>query len=325
MPIKKFEAGKPLESQLTATRLNELVDAINSATLKEGTGIRLTRNDAGTTVSAIKKREALDIRPFTPYLKEIDGGLYQISFAIGYVIECVLSQTNSIIELEVEGIIDSDGLPIWHDISQGQCAYVQAQVGSDGKITGKPKIVISEPSKAESSHYFPEVGDYTGADGSPMYKLCEFRLDDSRIKNFQAGQNILHFDERVTMRNLTSGSGVIRNVLKSYLPESDTVDFRTLSQLGGDGEPVMADGDGDTIEFRRVKDLGSHDAQVTVEGAGDAILVRGNSIDGTLSWKDCDGNSTQLIEWKDGLIITAGAVEFEAGCTGSETPTGSPP
>jgi len=94
--------------------------------------------------------------------------------------------------------------------------------------------------------------------------------------------------------------------------------------LDGDGVPIISDDGENSIPFRRIKGLGSPDGQVQVTEDGGAILVRGNGIDGTLTWLDCDDAPTLLLEWKDGLIITAGAQEFKAGCAPTATPTGTP-
>ena len=55
--LPRFQSGKPLDEQITAERMNALVDAINENRLNQGDGVRITRNNGNTTISAVKTRE----------------------------------------------------------------------------------------------------------------------------------------------------------------------------------------------------------------------------------------------------------------------------
>lgn len=49
--ITRFQAGQPLQEQLTAARLNSLIDAIVGNAVQTGVGYVATRNSGGTTLS----------------------------------------------------------------------------------------------------------------------------------------------------------------------------------------------------------------------------------------------------------------------------------
>ena len=51
MNLKPFEAGKPLLEQLTATRMNAIVAAVNAGEVMSGVGVRVSKTPGGTTIS----------------------------------------------------------------------------------------------------------------------------------------------------------------------------------------------------------------------------------------------------------------------------------
>lgn len=275
--LPKFQSGQPLEDQVTADRMNAIVSAVNANNLNQGTGIRITRNNSGTTISTVKNRTALDIRPFIPTLVRQEDDTYKVRISNGFLAEIQLSDTDSIIYHEPSDIMDGDQF-VYHVIELGQAGYISAEVGIDGKITGTVLFEVDDD-EAESVHYFPAIGDYTGATGAVKYKLFILDATTGTIQKVLSGQNLLHYAERFAMTNLTSGSGTIYKVLKDYDPATDTVNFRTLSQLGGSGEPLIKSGATDSIEFRRIKEKATG-AQVKVSADGDEILVQGNGVSG---------------------------------------------
>jgi hypothetical protein len=121
------------------------------------------------------------------------------------------------------------------------------------------------------------------------------------------------------MKNLEGDGGTNYRIGKDYDDSADTVGFRSLMQLTGDGatiiKPYGESGAGNTINFRRIKEKASP-ARIQVTTEGDAIKIHGNGVSGTLTHVTCEGTSTVILEWDDGLIIS-GSASFTAGCTGS--------
>jgi len=290
--LPQFQSGRPLEDELTSSRMNALVSAINSNELQQGTGIRITKGNGCQTVSAIRPRTALDIRPFTPYLQQEEDLTYKVRLSKGFLIETNISDYESFIYHEPDGI-ETDGVPVLHDIELGQAAYLEAEVDIYGKISGTPLIVIAEDD-AISEHYFPQVGEYSGQGGTVRYKLFVLDATEGRPVKFFSGQNVLHYAERVTMINLgdaTSGATEY-NVLKDYDSASDTINFRNIEQRDDDGETIIAEDGVDSIPFKRIGDRVTSPVQIQVTTVGDKVQIEGNGVDG-------DNDSVTVV---DGLV-----------------------
>jgi len=312
---KLVKGGDPI----TAKWANEIRSAV------QGLRDRQPSTDNG--------KKILSPKIFQPIVRNSENSetLFEVHVWEGLVIERIVSKLSDGLQIkmhEVKNSFDEElGELVWLGINPDQAAYVKFETDLYGKITSEPEIVV-DTKDVSQLHYYPLVGDYAGQNGLCYYKICELEVTDkneAKLIYFHMGDHITHYAERVTMRNLSDeSSGEVYNVLKTYIPEEDTVDFRSLKQLDGDGVPIISDDGENSIPFRRIKGLGSPDGQVQVTEDGGAILVRGNGIDGTLTWLDCDDAPTLLLEWKDGLIITAGAQEFKAGCAPTATPTGTP-
>jgi hypothetical protein len=257
--------------------------------------------------------------PFMPILKaeKGEGGFtYKIALSKGYVIERRIPDDQALIYHFPTELVDEDDNPIYHDITDGQAIYVKVLVKKDGTIEEEPSVLVGEDELA-GAHYKPKIFDFDGADGEHNYKIAVFEIVDSkpRLKLYGAGDNIDHYDERVTMENLEA-EGDCYEVGKTYNEASDKVEFRKLKQLDGEGVTLIKDQTDETINFRRIKDKTSP-KRIQVTQEGDAILVRGNDNSGTLTHIPCTGGAgTVILEWDDGLIISASA-SFTAGCTGS--------
>jgi hypothetical protein len=295
--LPKFQAGRPLEDELTSGRMNQIVSAINANELQQGTGIRITRGDGGTTISAVPQRTALDIRPFTAYISQDAESNYKGRVSKGFLIETKLDALESFVYHEPDGI-ELDGVPVLHDLTLGQGLFLEASVGIDGKITGTPSIVVGDDS-TESIHYFPIVGDYAGAVGTVRYKLFILETATGRAKKYFSGQNVLHYAERVTMKNLgdATTSATEYNVLKDYDPTSDEVNFRNIEQRDGTGETIIATDGADSIPIKRVAQRATS-PQVTVSTVDDDIVVEGNGVDG-------DNGAVTVV---DGLVTVVKAL-----------------
>jgi len=285
---------------------------------------RLSRQGRDTHIGAFYR--APD-SPFMPKLrgKKDDPQAYEIALSKGYVVERRIPDGQALIYHFPTGLVDDDDKPIYHDITDGQAIYVKVLVKKDGTIEEEPTVLVGEDELA-GAHYKPKIFDFDGADGEHNYKIAVFEIVDSkpRLKLYGAGDNIDHYDERVTMENLEA-EGDCYEVGKTYNEASDKVEFRKLKQLDGEGVTLIKDQTDETINFRRIKDKTSP-KRIQVTQEGDAILVRGNDNSGTLTHIPCTGGAgTVILEWDDGLIISPSA-SFTAGCssTGSGGGGGMP-
>lgn len=264
--------------------------------------------------------------PFMPKLrgKKDDPQAYEIALSKGYVVERRIPDDQALIYHFPTELVDEDDNPIYHDITDGQAIYVKVLVKKDGTIEEEPSVLVAEDELA-GAHYKPKIFDFDGADGEHNYKIAVFEIVDSkpRLKLYGAGDNIDHYDERVTMENLEA-EGDCYEVGKTYNEASDKVEFRKLKQLSGEGSPVIKDQTDETINFKRIKARTSP-SQVNVSDEGDAIKIEGNGNMGSLTHVTCEGASTVILEWDDGLI-TSGSKSFTAGCssTGSGGGGGMP-
>jgi hypothetical protein len=262
--------------------------------------------------------------PFMPILKAVKGEndesgvpqfTYKIALSKGYVIERRIPDDQALIYHFPTELVDEDDNPIYHDITDGQAIYVKVLVKKDGTIEEEPSVLVAEDELA-GAHYKPKIFDFDGADGEHNYKIAVFEIVDSkpRLKLYGAGDNIDHYDERVTMENLEA-EGDCYEVGKTYNEAADKVEFRKLKQLSGEGSPVIKDQTDETINFKRIKARTSP-SQINVTDDGDAIKIYGNNNMGSLTHVTCEGASTVILEWDDGLI-TSPSKSFTAGCTGS--------
>lgn len=265
--------------------------------------------------------------PFMPKLrgKKDDPQAYEIALSKGYVVERRIPDDQALIYHFPTGLVDDDDKPIYQAISDGQAIYIKVLVKKDGTIEEEPTVLVGEDELA-GAHYKPKVFDFDGADGEHNYKIAVFEIVDSkpRLKLYGAGDNIDHYDERVTMENLEA-EGDCYEVGKTYNEASDKVEFRKLKQLSGEGSPVIKDQTDETINFKRIKARTSP-TQINVSDEGDAIKIEGNGNMGTLTHIPCTGGAgTVILEWDDGLIISPSA-SFTAGCssTGSGGGGGMP-
>ncbi len=291
--------------EISARLFNQLITAVKR--LSDRTPVESTSGKGSKGSSA----------PFMPILKAEKGEsgfTYKIALSKGYVVERRIPDDQALIYHFPTELVDEDDNPIYHDITDGQAIYVKVLVKKDGTIEEEPTVLVGEDELA-GAHYKPKVFDFDGADGEHNYKIAVFEIVDSkpRLKLYGAGDNIDHYDERVTMENLEA-EGDCYEVGKTYNEASDKVEFRKLKQLSGEGSPVIKDQTDETINFKRIKARTSP-SQVNVSDEGDAIKIEGNGNSGTLTHIPCEGGAGSVIlEWDDGLIISASA-SFTAGCS----------
>ncbi len=290
--------------EISARLFNQLITAVKR--LSDRTPVESTNGKGSKGSSA----------PFMPILKAEKGEsgfTYKIALSKGYVIERRIPDDQALIYHFPTELVDEDDNPIYHDITDGQAIYVKVLVKKDGTIEEEPSVLVGEDELA-GAHYKPKIFDFDGADGEHNYKIAVFEIVDSkpRLKLYGAGDNIDHYDERVTMENLEA-EGDCYEVGKTYNEASDKVEFRKLKQLSGEGSPVIKDQTDETINFKRIKARTSP-TQINVTDDGDAIKIYGNGNMGSLTHVTCEGASTVILEWDDGLI-TSPSKSFTAGCS----------
>jgi hypothetical protein len=254
--------------------------------------------------------------PFMPKLRSSkdDPEAYEIAIAKGYVVERRIPDGQALIYHFPTGIVDDDDKLIYQPIEDGQAIYIKVMVEKDGTIEEEPSVLVAEDELA-GAHYKPKIFDFDGSEGEHNYKIAVFEIVNNkpRLKLYGAGDNIDHYDERVTMENLEA-EGTCYEVGKTYNEAADKVEFRKLRQLDGEGAAIIKDQNEETINFRRIKERTSP-AQIQVTTEGDAIKIHGNSKTGTLTHIPCTGGAgTVILTWDDGLI-TSESASFTAGCT----------
>jgi hypothetical protein len=253
--------------------------------------------------------------PFMPKLRgsKDDPEAYEIAIAKGYVVERRIPDGQALIYHFPTGIVDDDDKLIYQPIEDGQAIYIKVMVEKDGTIEEEPSVLVAEDELA-GAHYKPKIFDFVGSGGEHNYKIAVFEIVNNkpRLKLYGAGDNIDHYDERVTMENLEA-EGTCYEVGKTYNEAADKVEFRKLKQLDGEGAAIIKDQNEETINFRRIKQRSSP-AQIQVTTEGDAIKIQGNGAEGFLKHITCTGVETDILVWVDGLI-TSGSVSFTAGCT----------
>ena len=290
--------------EISARLFNQLITAVKR--LSDRTPVE-SNNGKGSKGSSA---------PFMPILKAEKGEsgfTYKIALSKGYVVERRIPDDQALIYHFPTELVDDDDNPIYHEITDGQAIYIKVLVKKDGTIEEEPSVLVAEDELA-GAHYKPKIFDFGGADGEHNYKIAVFEIVDGkpRLKLYGAGDNIDHYDERVTMENLEA-DGTCYEVGKTYNEPADKVEFRKLKQLDGDGSPIIKDQNDETINFRRIKEK-TYPAQIKVTTEGDAIKIEGNGKIGFLTHVTCDGTETTILAWDDGLI-TSESVSFTAGCT----------
>lgn len=201
--LPTFEVGAEFRRQVTATRMNFMVNGIRSAKLQPSKGVRMSESSGGTTaVPIVRRYPSRVLPPFWPQFDaatESEPGDWVVTITKGIVSENYTSSGDARIYHELLDLIDVDGNPKRFPINPGQAVYVAYGVDDDGAIRTdaiKPRIVITNDGE-ESSHYDPPVGgESSGTGGTVWHKLAIFEIDSDGNpipEMFEAGDNIEHW------------------------------------------------------------------------------------------------------------------------------------
>jgi hypothetical protein len=305
------------------------------------TSVPMRYNETHYETESYNPYANLQDNPFWPTLS-FEAGQLAVAFAKGYVVVRFvrkLSENGGDSIGYLEPINTNFPIPM----NVGDKAYVQLNTDMKGEPTNLPEIVIMEAgNNPTGQRFYPQVGDYEGANGVFFYYLGEVAENDGayEFNRFHAGDNIHHIIERVSMVNLpvvppeSTPPENIWNVLKNYFPEDDEIRYRSLKQLDVVGEPIInplygseTKQEKETIDFRRIAERETGLAQIKVKGREAGIIhIEGNNKSGrlvkTTTTPSESGSGTPtvteqvLLEWDDGLVTTEGDVFFEVGTGG---------
>jgi hypothetical protein len=198
MKLPKFESFQPVETQLAASRMNQICDEIAASEVNQGFGIRVTRNSGGTTVAIKSKRAPVpQPPPFFPYLQingTADNPTYQVSVERGTVIGLVTSPGASPENRdywEISNMVDADGIPALFDITVGQALYCVVSMTATGAIASAAPPFLGV--YAEGS---PPSGTLGSQDTVYSFKLCTLEsatvggFETVQLMRYWAGNNI---------------------------------------------------------------------------------------------------------------------------------------
>jgi hypothetical protein len=340
LPENNIEIGKILKDyngpELRSTQLfSGFGDPVGNAQWNP-TSLPL---DSPSTSGSGDMRERKRYAPFTPHLRGSSGS-YEVALSRGNLIECIVPTPSPVLnyyktkthEVGVDGNEDY----VWHAMTVGQSLYLNVNVLATGRIdrtiNNALSFTVADTVAATlSPHYYPQIGNYAGAAGLHVYRMLDLVAAGSgaKVVEHACGSHLFHYDERVTMQNTVGVAGdvVSYEVLYTYDPATDTIKYRTLSQIAvpAIGQPLIDSATASDIKFRRIDGRPAGDTparQINVvagAAANGVIVVQGNGKSGSLVVTNCDGASTTLLTWVDGLI-TSDSITFTAGCSTSTPP-----
>lgn len=292
---------------------------------------------------------------FEPVSINVTSGGVVLNIQPGYVHECI--PESDIDGWEYHAVYQSgEVITTTTDISVTSghtvyCVYDQTEYGAIRTTTDVWPRLASAVTVPDSVHWYPpDPEDGDGGKGTmyvPLYKITVTSSVPS-LHYYHLGP-IDVFQDLWYGENVGSGSNVykeqdetarakyeFRRVLGNYGLEDDDagdsleLDFDAES-VGGQQEVLVDPPDPPTdtaAQFRTLAGRGGYisdgpDAgtveQIQVLTDTNVVRVLGNGHTGTLAWVDCDGLTTTLLEWNDGLVITSGDQSFEAGCDATTT------
>jgi hypothetical protein len=217
MKLPKFESFQPVETQLAASRMNQICTEIAANEVKQGFGIRVTRNPGGTTVALKSRRDPVpQPPPFFPYL-QINGTAanptYQVSVERGTVIGLVPSPGASPENRdywEIANMIDADGIPTLFDITVGQALYCVVSMTTTGAIAS-----AAPPFLGVYAEGAPPSGTFGSQDTVYSFKLCTLEsatvggFETVQLMRYWAGNNIdlcgRNLDHRIFKVHIVEG------------------------------------------------------------------------------------------------------------------------
>jgi len=309
----------------------QLGEYLKGSQLNAGKGIKIENStSSGSIISAKQPRDIKQSQapPFSVLsLRKNSSNTYAVQIQEGWVIERKTRYDSSVDavsfhEVNLGGAAMSTRPRNEISLEHDQFAYVEFGTTNEGFVNTTPTITVAS-SVPNSTHHQPPSGVSAGAYGSYKVKLFKLTVDNGSPKIIVYQQSDIEHTRLPTFRNV----GGERYIHKDWDGAADRYDFRTLKQHEPSnvnyGKVIVDfvntedDDQNDAIKFSAIAEKTSpSQIKVNDDNAG-TITVRGNNVDGTILWMDCDGDDTTLLDWRDGLITSVGEQTITAGCTPS--------
>lgn len=252
--------------------------------------------------------------------------LVEVALVAGYFVEQKM-HTQPPVQHEISGI-NYDPLADyeWHSIEDGQCVFVEAEIDEYGHVISIPEIKVQSESYAPEP-YRPKAGEYAGAEGKHIVKICKVEIGDVTVKatQYYSGADIVFYSQRPAINNYAiSGSGNTYNLVKDWDKGIDEYKIRPITQLDDEGEPIIKPDANpllrDDIPFKRIRE--KEEAEIRVSTVGDAVQIEGNGVDidsplvvadglvksltgvyGDFSW--CMNGYSLTLGFENGILVSA--------------------
>jgi hypothetical protein len=285
---------------------------------------------------------------FWTTVKQTGESSYTAYVTPGWIVDVTTLAGNSLPLLETKNPLNDYGL-IELPIDSGESVYVRYDVDAAGKPDPDTVFVVTGPIGETSAHYIPIVGsDGSGAPGDCNWELAHFEVDGEgtlMVDNKGDGTNLIHIRSLASFRKIGGKADVFirwNPVLGRYETRgvkgiSPVVVTQTANSIDISLDPSypteFTDTDTVTLVEERAVDPQVHVTERAVTapevaaGYSKAFTVRGNGVNGSLSFAKYPDAPVTVMEWRDGLMLTEADIvvtfDFDGTVTITSTPTGS--
>lgn len=183
-----------------------------------------------------------------------------------------------------------------HEIEDGKSLYVKVVTDEKGNVT-QCDFSIETPPKTSTPYQPPP----SGTSGEYWYRIANISItgdpEKVEVSYYHLGSEVTHTP--TLWEGVNVGGGEFE-VFESRDSGADNYRFRTLKNLGGDGQVIIKGsgegGAGETIDFKRIAPRVTN-PQIKVVDGGDNIRIEGNGQD---LFSDLAGGG--VIQINDGLV-----------------------
>lgn len=294
----------------------QLGDYLKGNELNAGKGIKIENStSSGSIISAKQPREKKQSQapPFSVLsLRKTSSTQYSVELQEGWVIERKTKYDSAVDavsfhEVNLGGAAMSTRPRNEVTLEHNQYAYVEFETDNEGFVNTTPTITVAS-TVPNSTHHQPPSGVAAGAYGSYKVKLFKLTVDNGSPKIVVYQQSDIEHTRLPTFRNV----GGERYIHKDWDGPADRYDFRTLKQHEPSGRTYGKvivdfvnnedDDQNDAIKFSAIAEKTSpSQIKVNDDGAG-IVTVRGNGVNGSIRFEQCDGTEITTLQWSDGLI-----------------------
>ena len=294
----------------------KLGEYLKGKQLNAGKGIKIENStSSGSIISAKQPREKKQSQapPFSVLsLRQSTSTTYAVQLQEGWVIERKTKYDSAVDavsfhEVNLGGAAMSTRPRNEVTLEHDQYAYVEFGTTNEGFVNTTPTITVAS-TVPNSTHHQPPSGVGAGAYGSYNVKLFKLEVDNGSPKIIVYQQSDIEHTRLPTFRNV----GGERYIHKDWDGPADRYDFRTLKQHEPSGRTYGKvivdfvnnedDDQNDAIKFSAIAEKTSpSQIKVNDDGAG-IVTVRGNDVNGSIRFEQCDGTEITTLQWSDGLI-----------------------